>query len=156
MTHRWFYSLILTALCVAFVGVAGVQAADYVGSKKCKACHSKQYKSWAKGKKAHAVETLGADKAKAECLSCHTTNGSADLEAGVGCESCHGPGSDYKKVMKDKKYKKADALAAGMTDVTQATCDKCHDPSKSDTAKKVVLSEAKDKVHEHKALKHPH
>ncbi len=62
----------------------------YVGSNKCKKCHSKQHKSWKKTKMALALETLkpgavaeiktkyGLDPKKdystdAECLKCHTT-----------------------------------------------------------------------------------
>ena len=66
-----------------------------------------------------------------KCLSCHSTafgkknlNTSYKIEEGVGCESCHGPGSLYKKskVMKDQKA----ALAAGMIIPDKKTCKTCH------------------------------
>jgi hypothetical protein len=43
---------------------------------------------------------------------------------GVGCESCHGAGSEYQgeAVMKDR----AAARKAGLRPVTQATCAACH------------------------------
>ncbi len=94
----------------------------YIGSKKCKKCHLKQYKSWAETKMAKAFEQLmpgarveekkaaGLDPDKdyttdKECLGCHVTGygkqgGFVDMEttprlAGVGCEMCHGPGGTY-------------------------------------------------------------
>ena len=63
---------------------------DFVGTKNCKKCHIKQFKSWKETKMAKAFEILkpgeraeakkkaGLDPAKdytkeAECLACHTT-----------------------------------------------------------------------------------
>jgi hypothetical protein len=103
---------------------AGTRAGDdaYVGAKRCKACHFKEYTSWAETKMAKAFELLkpgvaaGAktaaklDPAKdytkdAACVGCHVTGfgktgGFVDLAttpelAGVGCEMCHGPGGTY-------------------------------------------------------------
>ncbi len=92
--------------------------ADYVGSKACQGCHPSEYESWASSPHSQAVSTLTAkDKADdAACLVCHTTGmgrsggfpedgkGSdashGDL-ASVGCESCHGPGSNH--IAKDAK-----------------------------------------------------
>jgi len=105
---------------------ASVAAAppSYVGAKKCRACHIKQFQSWEKTKMAHAFELLrpgaaAAAKKKAnlepqkdythdqKCVGCHTTGfgqpgGFVSLEqtpglVGVQCESCHGPGSEYLK-----------------------------------------------------------
>ncbi|MFQ5602433.1 MAG: cytochrome c family protein [bacterium] len=97
---------------------------SYIGTKNCKKCHIKQYKSWKNTKMANAYEILkpgeraeakqkaGLDPEKdyttdAECLSCHTTGygkpgGFVSLEdtpelVGVSCEMCHGPGSEYTK-----------------------------------------------------------
>ena len=104
------------------VGVSGEHA--YVGSKKCKMCHLKEWKSWSETKMANAFETLkpgvraeqkaaaGLDPDKdytkdAECVRCHTTghgqtggfvdSGSTPELAGVGCEMCHGAGGTYTK-----------------------------------------------------------
>lgn len=123
---------------------------EYVGAKKCKSCHNAdkngaQFKKWQKEKHSHAYEALKSDNAKKKakamdvkdplkddkCLSCHSTasgkknlNKSYKVEEGVGCESCHGPGSLYKKskVMKDQKA----ALAAGMIIPDEKTCKTCH------------------------------
>ena len=84
--------------------------ADYVGSEACQSCHSAEYATWGSSPHAHSLASL-ATKNKTgdrECLACHTTgygrpggfpedgdaNHQVDL-ARVGCESCHGPGSDH-------------------------------------------------------------
>ena len=97
-------------------------AAMYVGVKRCKTCHNLekaggQFAKWSESKHAKAFATLATPKAleiakekgiadpqKAdECLSCHVTGPGAAAEKfkesvvaadGVGCESCHGAGSN--------------------------------------------------------------
>ena len=68
------------------------------------------------------------------CLRCHTTGygeskelfaSSFVIEDGVGCETCHGPGSDYRKmkIMKDREA----AIAAGLVfPVSEERCRECH------------------------------
>jgi len=95
---------------------------SYIGTKNCKKCHIKQWKSWSETKMADAFETLkpGVDvERKAElgldpevdyttdeaCVRCHVTGfgkegGFTSIEAtpdlaGVGCEMCHGAGAGY-------------------------------------------------------------
>jgi hypothetical protein len=97
---------------------------EYIGSKKCKVCHLKEYKSWETtamatsfedlkpGQKAEAKKAAGLDPEKdytgdAKCVACHVTGygkpgGFVDLATtpdlvGVGCEACHGPGGSYTK-----------------------------------------------------------
>ena len=109
-------------LVVAAVPAATGAELAYVGAKKCKACHFKEYTSWAGTKMAKAFELLKpgvaaeakkaakVDPAKdytadATCLACHTTGykkpgGFVDMAttpdlAGVQCEMCHGPGGTY-------------------------------------------------------------
>jgi hypothetical protein len=115
-------------LCLFFLqtGAAFLKAdeIEYVGSRKCKMCHIKQYNTWKTSKMALAFESLkpgvSADAKQArglnpdkdytsneECLPCHTTGfgkpgGYLNIEetpdlAGVGCEACHGPGKEYLK-----------------------------------------------------------
>ncbi len=108
------------------LGVLPVSGGDheYVGSKKCKMCHLKEYKSWEAttmaqsfdnlrpGERADAKRAAGLDPDKdytqdAECVACHVTGygqpgGFVDIDttpdlAGVGCEACHGPGGTYIK-----------------------------------------------------------
>lgn len=153
--------LTLTAFAlVAFAstGVAGDHA--YVGVKSCGMCHKKdadgnQLGKWTDGPHSKAFATLGTDAAKEaaaaaglegnpqeldECLSCHVTGhgvaaemlGKTLVEDGVGCESCHGAGKDYKKksVMQDREA----SIAAGMVVPTEETCVQCHN-DKSPTFK---------------------
>ena len=77
--------------------------------------------------------------ADASCLVCHSVGygkpaaPGADL-SNVGCESCHGPGSNYKSpaIMNKKKYQANRAaqhkmaLEAGLTAPTEQVCITCH------------------------------
>ena len=138
--------LVVFVVCLLFV-LSLAYAADYVGSKKCKMCHKgakkgEVWEKWEKGHHAKAFETLktDADKKNPEGLAGHTTGfGKGGYKAGdanaakfegVGCESCHGPGSDYKKmsVMKDRKK----AIEAGMVMPTEALCKECHNKKSPD------------------------
>ena len=72
------------------------------------------------------------------CLSCHSTNApEAKIgeqyknEDGVGCESCHGPASNWIKSHTEKNTKHATNIVNGMFDITDATkrstiCLNCH------------------------------
>ncbi len=132
--------------------------AKYIGAAKCKTCHKKeligdQYTAWQKGPHAKAYQTLKSDAAQkiaaekgisgpaneaAECLRCHVTAygkpasafAAAPIknEEGVSCESCHGPGSDYRK--KNVMANHAAAVAAGMWEPGKnaEVCAACHNP----------------------------
>ena len=83
---------------------------EYVGSNACQSCHPAEFETWEKSAHGHAVATLEAQgkAGEPECLQCHTTayakpggfpadaavSAHPDL-ARVGCESCHGPGSEH-------------------------------------------------------------
>jgi len=177
------------ALGAAFSSNA--DAASYVGVKKCKACHIKQYKSWKKTAMADSFEKLkagvaadakkkaGLDPNKdythdAKCLKCHTTGygkdgGFKSIEdtpklAGVQCEGCHGPGSEYRKLMKkNKKFKRAEAKAAGLTipSEDEKGCMSCHGGDspfneKVDAKYKFNFKERLAKTHKHFPLKYEH
>ena len=149
--------LSLIACMLFLVSTVLIGQNKYIGAAKCKMCHNtkgKQYDIWSASKHAHALEALKSEaalkigKAKgiaspstdAKCLKCHSTGASIDAslnagitkEEGVTCESCHGPGSNYKMpaVMKNK----ADALTKGLVAVSEKTCTKCHN-SESPTFK---------------------
>ena len=127
----------------------------YVGVRKCRTCHKKkllgnQVATWEQGLHQKALETLkqqrSIDLAKErglklpahqapECLRCHVTAYALpeaafayelDKADGVQCESCHGPGRDYrkKKVMSDPEL----AAEKGLWDVSRGTmvCVSCH------------------------------
>ena len=85
----------------------------------------------------------------ASCLECHTTGpgkpggyvvpdpedkkavNKAKKFRGVGCESCHGPGSEYVKVFEEileskRKYKVEELYAVGLVKIDESTCKTCH------------------------------
>ncbi len=119
-------SCVLLAILLLSAGFSAASGGDeeYLGSKKCRPCHLKEWKSWSETTMAKAFEVLrpgerapekqaaGLDPAKdytadATCLPCHVTGygkpgGFTDIEAtpdlaGVGCEMCHGAGGGYVK-----------------------------------------------------------
>lgn len=128
---------------------------SYVGVKVCGMCHKKedvgqQLKIWESSKHSQAYKTLKTEKAdkvakdkgfktKAvetkECLKCHAIGYDANksligekfsIEDGVQCETCHGPGSEYKskKVMEDRKLAIVNGLI--LYDKPEELCKKCH------------------------------
>lgn len=159
------------AIMVFFAGTALMaQNFKYIGAEKCKMCHIKpatgeQYNVWAKGPHAKAMEVLSGDAAKkiaAEkgiadpstdpaCIKCHSTVGSVDksliatakMDEGVGCESCHGPGSMYKgaSIMKNQEL----ALTKGMVIPDEALCKTCHN-AESPTFKGFNFAEMSAKI----------
>ncbi|MBI5360396.1 MAG: cytochrome c family protein [Planctomycetes bacterium] len=143
----------------------------YIGSSKCKMCHAtdakgNQYKVWSESKHAKAYDALASEEAKKigkekdiadpqkadECLKCHLTEAGVDAalladgyekNKGVGCESCHGPGSDYKAPanMKDK----AKAKENGLIEPDEKVCTKCHN-DKSPNFKEFKFDEMYKKI----------
>ncbi|OGI17424.1 MAG: hypothetical protein A3J63_03745 [Candidatus Moranbacteria bacterium RIFCSPHIGHO2_02_FULL_40_12b] len=147
---KFFIVTLLLPFALFFLNA---NAADYVGAKKCKACHIKQFKSWEKTTMSTSFENLKAgvkteEKKKAGldtnkdystdngCLKCHTTGygkpGSYPENqkfVGVQCEGCHGPGSNYLEIMKkNKEFKLADAKKAGLIipSEDEKGCIVCH------------------------------
>jgi hypothetical protein len=152
-------------------------AHKYVGVKMCAMCHKgeakgKMFEIWQASKHASAYKSLLSPEAKKnaekkglkkaasespECLKCHMTaygvdaklvDAKFDKKDGIGCESCHGAGADYKamNVMKDK----AKALAAGLAIAKDdpKLCTKCHN-NESPTYKEFKYKEFWAKI------KHP-
>ncbi|MEE9295812.1 MAG: cytochrome c family protein [Phycisphaerae bacterium] len=139
---------------------------EYVGTKRCRMCHTAWYKSWLRSSKSRAFEALKPGvgvmvKRKAgldvsvdyttdpRCLRCHTVGFGkpggysvpdladgralrrAAVREGVGCESCHGPGSGFVVVMQEiiltqRAYRREEVLAAGRRIVTREVCLSCH------------------------------
>ena len=133
--------LVVCAVVAAAAAVVGAVDPTYVGADKCKMCHKTEYNSWLETGHAKTTEKAKASTERKwgpDCLKCHATNSDEAL-AGVQCEACHGPGSEYKnmKVMKDR----AAAVAAGLVVPTQATCDGCH--TGADHAEKVDFAAQK-------------
>ncbi len=124
----------------------------YVGVLACGTCHQGpmmgyQLSLWRMSRHAQAYASLSTAKAgelartmgvtgdpqgAPACLKCHATGGGPQAPAsggfghleGVGCESCHGAGSDYQAepVMRDRVASRK----AGLRPVTEKTCAACH------------------------------
>jgi hypothetical protein len=99
-------------------------ALRYVGSDACKSCHQADFAKWKTTKHAHAIDALVkvAEKPRqrqfdSECISCHVVGFGlksgydgkpATMHlAGVGCESCHGPGSAHVGAPQNAQFKAA-------------------------------------------------
>lgn len=127
MALRVALSYVLCVFLAATLAIsAGADdAPPYDGRKKCSNCHKSQYESWRETGHAKAMDSLAAGektaaKVKAgldpekdytedkNCVGCHVTGfgaeGGYDIDdpdkylVGVTCESCHGPGSDYRLI----------------------------------------------------------
>lgn len=95
-----------------------------VGSAPCRTCHRAIWQAWERTRHARAAEPLDFDqRLSPECQPCHLPYD--EVESGVGCEACHGPGSAYSPlaVMIDP-YKRD---RAGLEDPA-AGCVECHNP----------------------------
>lgn len=114
--------------------VPGVQAkATYAGTENCLSCHPKAGQKWALSGHAHAFETLVAVRADADpnCIGCHTVGFgtpsgyrrefAASKLVNVGCESCHGPGSQHVAERRAGREVTAHFRPIGAGD-----CQKCH------------------------------
>lgn len=186
-------------LCVAALGVvlaSAATAADdsvhaYVGSKNCKTCHLKEWKSWETTNMAQTFETLkpgqrSAEKAAAgldpekdytldeSCVRCHVTGygqpgGFVDIVstpelAGVGCETCHGPGGTYTEdqymSLKNKEYTKSLVVAVGLVpEVSEQQCIACHNTESPFVGEDFVFDFQANKdqgTHEKFPLKYEH
>lgn len=157
------------------ISAQSAKAFNFTGAAGCKKCHRSkksgaQYKVWAKMKHAQAFASLATPEAqkiakekgianaqKADaCLKCHVTafgvaaerlGKKYSIEEGVGCESCHGPGSAYskKKVKKAIVAGKTKPESVGLLKVTKETCVKCHN-DESPTFKAFDFEKAKEKI----------
>lgn len=161
---NYHFARTLAATGALFAFLSGTVAAEpaYEGRKKCGSCHRSQFESWDKTAHAKALDSL-APKAKTEakkkanldpskdyrhdqnCVGCHSTGfnleGGYDPRepskylTGVGCESCHGPGSEYRLVHRkagqafEKKKQTAsrqDLVDAGQEVKFSERCNACH------------------------------
>jgi hypothetical protein len=152
---KFYVSLVVLSGLVFGMAQDAVADHEIIGAPKCKGCHKAktgdQWKIWTESAHARAFETLASEEARKiatdkglanpqqedACLKCHATKaflGSGAVVSekakytdseGVGCEACHGPGSDYKskKVMTDPEA----ARAAGLVMIKTADgCTQCH------------------------------
>jgi hypothetical protein len=160
MTH----ALAAAALFVMLVGSVAAEPA-FEGRKKCSNCHKSEAESWIKTAHAKAVDSLKANRGKEknkamlkakldpkkdytkdkDCIGCHVTGfgkeGGYEVSepdkflVGVGCESCHGAGTDYRKIHrkageafeKSKKVAARESLVeAGQEFEFIEKCNACH------------------------------
>jgi YVTN family beta-propeller protein len=145
---------------IAEVKPSSAPGPKYVGVRACGTCHQGpkhgyQLSLWRMSPHAQAYADLATPKAAeiakamglsgppqlAEaCLKCHATGGGPgaavtktyDLTEGVGCESCHGAGSEYANAKRGSEQQVAASGAhpaghgPGLRPVTQQTCAACH------------------------------
>jgi len=105
---------------------------EYTGSESCKLCHEYEYEKWSSKAHAHAYATLEriGSQFDPECVVCHVVG--MEYESGfvseektgylknVGCESCHGPGSEHIRT-----------LGKAETSQPMLGCTDCHTPEES-------------------------
>ncbi|MEA3213839.1 MAG: hypothetical protein QOE70_6896 [Chthoniobacter sp.] len=114
--------------------VPGVKsAATFAGSQSCLACHPTAAKVWGASSHADAWRTLIARKAEADpnCIACHSVGFGTpsgyrreqkdDRLVNVGCESCHGPGSQHVE-----QRRASGEVTAHFRPVGAGDCRKCH------------------------------
>jgi hypothetical protein len=88
--------------------VPGVKAtASFIGSEHCLTCHPSAAHAWQNSAHAHGWKTLVARDADADpnCITCHSVGFGTPSGyrrefkntklINIGCESCHGPGSQH-------------------------------------------------------------
>src|SRR5262245_8534437 len=138
------------------LGAPAAVAQTNIDPSKCVGCHDheKQARKWQKEEpaafkgKAHyaTLKELDAPKsaqwakavgladpydAKGSCVKCHATVFRGEANAGVSCESCHGPSSKYND-LHQQKGSYAAAVAAGLVDLKEKpaiiakVCVECH------------------------------
>ena len=104
----------------------------YVGSESCKLCHEYEYEKGSSQAHAHGFSTLQnvGSQFDPECVVCHTVG--MKYESGfvseeksghlknVGCESCHGPGSEHIRTLGKAKNTEP-----------KSGCLDCHTPEQS-------------------------
>ncbi|MBW7957094.1 MAG: hypothetical protein H3C68_04300 [Deltaproteobacteria bacterium] len=152
-----FWGMVVSAAFVLTLSASGAEAAPkYVGVDGCK-CHKSEIADWERSVHSKAVDLLQSGKKaskkkgaglepdkdygnEAKCLKCHTTGyekdggfantASTPKMSGVGCEMCHGPGSEYRALHKEKttKFTRAESMAAGQLygSLDPEVCNSCH------------------------------
>jgi hypothetical protein len=150
-----FATLIATGILLG-AAQASAADHKYTGVKDCGRCHKKelmgnQLAAWRKADHSKAFETLKGDEARKiakergmttaphesdECVGCHATAHGLEasqihkkplaLSDGVQCESCHGPGSGYRKKKTMSDHDKAVAAGLWEPGKDEKICTECH------------------------------
>jgi nitrate/TMAO reductase-like tetraheme cytochrome c subunit len=107
-------------------------ALQYVGSISCGYCHDYEYEKWSDKSHARAYATLErvGSQYDPECIACHVvgvqyeggfvSKGKAGYLKNVGCESCHGPGSEHIRTLGNSQPAEP-----------RLDCTDCHTPEQS-------------------------
>jgi len=123
-------------LLEAYLRVPLPDGLKYLGSENCHSCHGYEHDKWATKAHAHAYETLVkvGSQYDPECVGCHVvgfgyesgfiSETSAKDLRNVGCEVCHGPGSDHMKAVTTER------VDTGISQ-PQSRCIDCHTPDHS-------------------------
>jgi hypothetical protein len=156
MNSKFFLTAIFILLPFAFVlSQPAGNNFSYVGVDVCAPCHKtekqgRQLDIWKESKHSKAFQTLQTERADAiakekgfntpaaeteACLKCHVSGYDVDasllgakfkMEDGVQCETCHGPGSEYRnlKVMQSRE----ESIAKGLLVYENIgdLCIQCH------------------------------
>jgi hypothetical protein len=106
---KHYKNQVLKFKVIASSGLKFKEGSAYVGSASCERCHKEEFAVWQKTSHALAMKTLSSQKKDQhpDCVSCHVVayqkeGGYLDAKhtkhlAGVGCESCHGPGRKHSR-----------------------------------------------------------
>ncbi|MCX7168550.1 MAG: cytochrome c family protein [Rhodocyclales bacterium] len=160
-----FLQQLLGAAALACLAQAAVAVPSYVGVKVCTKCHDLYGDAWAGTSHSKAFESLKAntkveEKKKAkldpakdytqdkDCVGCHSTGfgkpggyalgkdpGGPEKLGSVGCEACHGAGSDYrdehgtaeKKLLRSQQSTPRKLIAGkGQNFDYEKACAACH------------------------------
>lgn len=107
--------------------------ASYVGSDSCRTCHAQEHAIWKASGHGHAFQTLKRQDSDADptCIGCHTVGFGTpsgyrrsflgEKLVDVGCESCHGPGSEHVRIRQDGRTPPFKFRSLGAGD-----CKSCH------------------------------
>lgn len=122
----------------------------FVGSETCGECHTKAFEKWKETGHANAFDSLRTGRRgisrihDPECIACHVVGWDSQeifrYESGylneistkhllnVGCENCHGPGSEHVKLINEGDEEAANKLMrVTVEQARDSGCYKCHD-----------------------------
>ncbi|MCF6281823.1 MAG: cytochrome c family protein [Candidatus Polarisedimenticolaceae bacterium] len=156
--YRWH--LFNTVLCISLLLLLSqsvMAQPKFIGNVKCASCHKVEFASWELSAHGKAFNILKPGKRKVakrladldpekdythekKCMKCHVTGyrkkgGFKSIEAtpemaGVGCESCHGPGGEYKTLHEENLYgfkkNQAEPLGQLYGEDDESVCRACH------------------------------